>query len=167
MKTINKRWHHITKSERKEIALYLAKGYSQADIARMTKRSKSTISDEIRRKVKGVYDPEKANHKAYVRRKYAKYQGMKVVSRDDLRRYVAEKLRLDWSPEQIAGRISRSRCSPTTHLNRWRLQIHLQLLRRSVSPLPPLCGQEQEEKRRCENSPSCGKNLHRPEAEKH
>lgn len=40
-----------------------------------------------------------------MKRKYAKYQGMEVVTHDDLRSYVVEKLKLDWSPEQIAGRI--------------------------------------------------------------
>ena len=32
-----------------------------------------------RNKTNGVYEPKKAAHKAYVRRKYAKYQGMKIV----------------------------------------------------------------------------------------
>lgn len=105
MKQQKGRWHHITKAERKEIGLYLAKGYRQADIARMLRRSPSSVSDELTRKVKGVYDPEKAHHKAYVKRKYSKYQGMKVEEHGDLRRYVAEKMELDWSPEQIAGRI--------------------------------------------------------------
>lgn len=105
MKKPKERWHHLTKAERKEIGLYLAKGYAQADIARMLGRSPSSISSELTRKVRGVYDPEKADHKARVKRKYAKYQGMKVVAHDELWDYVVLKLSLDWSPEQIAGRI--------------------------------------------------------------
>lgn len=105
MKQSQQGWHHVTKEERKEISLYLAKGHSQADIARMLRRSPSTISDELKRNVRGVYDPLKANLKAYVKRRYAKYQGMKVEEHADLRQYVEEKLRLDWSPEQIAGRM--------------------------------------------------------------
>lgn len=105
MKQSQQGWRHVTKEERKEIGLYLEKGYSQADIARILRRSPSTISDELKRKVRGVYDPLKANLKAYGKRKYAKYQGMKVEEHADLRQYVEEKLKLDWSPEQIAGRM--------------------------------------------------------------
>lgn len=100
-----KAWSHITRTERREIKLYVDKGYAQASIARMLGRSPSSISDELKRIMRGIYDPEKADHKAYVKRKYSKYQGMKVEGDDDLRRYVVEKLSLDWSPEQIAGRI--------------------------------------------------------------
>lgn len=55
--------------------------------------------------VDGSYDAKKADHKAYVRRKESKYQGMKVVSNDVLRTFVEEKLLDDQSPESIAGRI--------------------------------------------------------------
>ena len=44
------------------------------------KRSPSSVSRELKRnKVNGAYDAQKASHKAYVKRKYSKYQGMKVV----------------------------------------------------------------------------------------
>ena len=55
----------------------------------------------------GVYDPKKAHHKAYVRRKYAKYQGMKIEEHDELRRSVRAALFDDQSPEAIAGRVRR------------------------------------------------------------
>ena len=103
MKKPKSAWHHIRNSERQEIWLHLARGFSQADVARMLGRSASSISDELKRKVRGIYDPTKANHKAYVKRKYSKHQGMKVAMNTDLRRYVVAKLKLDWSPEQIAG----------------------------------------------------------------
>lgn len=107
MKNIRSSPHHITISERKEIGLYLEKGYKQIDIAHMLGRSPSSISYELSRKVADIYDPEKADHKAYVKRKYSKYQGMKVILHNDLRVYIVEKLELDWSPEQISGRISK------------------------------------------------------------
>lgn len=78
-------------------------------------RSPNTISKElIRNRVKGRYDPKKAHHKAYVRRKYAKYQGMKIVEHDALRKEVAERLYDDQSPEAIAGHIRRERILPST-----------------------------------------------------
>ena len=70
--------------------------------------SVSTISDELKRnKVKSVYDPQKAHHKAYVRRQEAKYQGMKIIDHPPLRSFVEEHLWHDQSPHAIAGRIRR------------------------------------------------------------
>lgn len=55
----------------------------------------------------GQYIPAKAQHKAYVRRKYAKYQAMRIVENMKLREYIETKLLIDeWSPEQIAGRLA-------------------------------------------------------------
>lgn len=86
--------------------MLLEKKYSQRSIAKVLQRSVSTISDEINNgSVDGVYDPKKADHKAYVRRKEAKFQGKKIVSNIDLRESVETKLREGRSPESIAGRI--------------------------------------------------------------
>lgn len=99
-------YSHITKPERQEIAILLEKGYSQRDIAKVLDRNVSSISREIRhRKTKGKYDPEKAHHKARVKRQASKYQGMKVVGDPRLQNYIEAKLREDWSPEAVSGRI--------------------------------------------------------------
>lgn len=52
-----------------------------------------------------MYDPKKAAHKAYVARKYAKFQGMKVVGDPTLRTFVDRALKEGRSPESIAGRL--------------------------------------------------------------
>lgn len=102
----NTQFTHIKTTERREIAFLRGKGYSLRSIADMLRRSPNTISNEVETNtVRGIYDPEKANHKAYVRRKYSKYQGMKVVASPGARNYIEEKLKEDWSPEQISGRI--------------------------------------------------------------
>lgn len=76
------------------------------DIGRALKKNPSSISREVNgNRVNGEYDPIKAHHKAYVRRKYSKYQGMKIRENPELERYVQEKMKLYWSPEQIAGRL--------------------------------------------------------------
>lgn len=101
-----KTYKHIKKGERSEIAYLLSKGYGLRTIAKMLGRSPNTVSREIKNNsVEGIYDPRKANHKAYVKRKYSKYQGMRVVEDSKLREYVEKKLKEDWSPEQIAGRL--------------------------------------------------------------
>lgn len=99
-------YEQVSESERRRIERLQISGWGVRSIARALGRSVSTISDELRRnQVRRVYDAKKANHKAYVRRKYSKQQCLKVVSNRELRRYVEEKLQEEWSPELIAGRI--------------------------------------------------------------
>ncbi len=83
-------------------------GYSLREIARVLHRVVSTISDEVKRnKVRGKYIAKKAQHKAYVRRKYSKYQGMKIVRNPALQEFVEEHLYDDMSPPAIAHRLKR------------------------------------------------------------
>jgi len=71
-------------------------------------RSNSTISEEIKLgSVRGIYDPLKAHHKAYVRRWQSKYQAMKIVGDKDLKIFVEQKLLKDDSPVNISGRIKK------------------------------------------------------------
>lgn len=98
-------YKHFTKDQRNELAILLKKGYFKTDIAKVLGKDTSSIGREIKRNsVNGEYDPNKAHHKAYVARKYSKFQGMKVVSNSGLENYVQEKIKLKWSPESIAGR---------------------------------------------------------------
>lgn len=75
-------------------------------MARKLKKPYSSIWDEINRNaVNGKYDAKKAHHKAYVRRRESKFQGMKVVSDDKTRDKIDEWLLAGQSPEAAAGRI--------------------------------------------------------------
>ncbi len=75
-----KKFSHLSKSERDEIAILKKKKYSLRDIARVLNRSPNSIPTEVlRNRVKEIYDSKKAELKARVRRRYAKYQGMKIV----------------------------------------------------------------------------------------
>lgn len=97
---------HIKKVERLEIGILLKKGYSIRAIAGTLKRSPSTISDEIKKNsVDNEYNPHKANHKAYVRRKYSKYQGMKINQNDELKKYIIEGLKNHLNPDEVSGRM--------------------------------------------------------------
>jgi IS30 family transposase len=69
-------------------------------------RSVSTISDEIsKNSTRKVYEPQKAQHKAYVRRKDASFRGRKIVSHKELREFVDGALSDGQSAEAIAGRL--------------------------------------------------------------
>jgi transposase, IS30 family len=101
-----KTYEHLSENERRRIERLKTSGWSIHGIAVALGRGPSTISEEIgRNKVKGAYDAKKAENKARVRRKNSKQQCLKVVSRFGLRSYVEEKLKEEWSPELIAGRI--------------------------------------------------------------
>jgi len=101
-------YKHMAKIERLEISILLRKGYSVSEIATELGRNRSTVYRELKRNaVSGEYSGPKAAHKAYVRRKYSKYQGMCIVDDMKLREYIETKLLIDdWSPEQIAGRLA-------------------------------------------------------------
>lgn len=69
-------------------------------------RSVSAISKEIKiNSVKGIYDPHKAQHKAYVRRHSASFRGQKIVNHKKLRSFVESNSLDGQSPEGISGRL--------------------------------------------------------------
>jgi IS30 family transposase len=72
-------------------------------------RSVSTISYELKHNmVAGSYAPGKAQHKATVRRKASKYQGMKIVAEPELQAFIEQALLQQQSPAAIAGRLATS-----------------------------------------------------------
>jgi len=102
-----RKYKHFSRTERHELSILRKKGYSLRDIAREFGRSPSSVSRELRRNmVNGGYVARKAQHKAYVKRKYSKYLGMKVRENQEIERYIWEKIQppYKWSPEQIAGK---------------------------------------------------------------
>jgi len=103
------KYQHIVKVERHEISILLQRGCTVTEVARELGRHRSSIYRELKRnKVSGTYVAAKANHKAYVKRKYAKYQAMRIITDMKLREYIDTcLLERDWSPEQIAGRIAK------------------------------------------------------------
>lgn len=104
---------HFTDAERSELSILKRKGYSDREIGNALGRSHTSISREIKRNSTSIgYDSRRARVKARNRRKISKYQGMKVEERPELRKYIISKLKLRWTPEEIAGRLK----SIDTHL---------------------------------------------------
>lgn len=95
----------LTDAERSEIDILHGKGYSARAIAKALGRSPNTIADELKRNSyrDGRYVATRAKQKAYVRRKYAKYQGKKIQEDDELRSFITLKLSERWNPDEIAG----------------------------------------------------------------
>ena len=100
-------YHHIRDHERDIISCMLAAGYPQIDIAQELNRSPSTISREIKRngapKINVRYLANRAQMRSDLR-KHASHQKMRLKNQL-VRNYVIKKLKAEYTPEQIAGRI--------------------------------------------------------------
>ena len=102
---MGKCYRQLRKGERLELALLRRRGYGVREMARVLERSAATISRELRRNsAVGQYDHRRAQHKARLRRRQSKYQGMKLRAQPELEQFVIAGLQQGWSPEQIAGR---------------------------------------------------------------
>jgi len=93
--------------ERETIGLLKAEGKSEREIGRVLRRSHTTIGRELKNNTppvnKGYYRAHKAQERAVQRRKDAHRRPR--LKNPITREYVISKLKLGWSPEQIAGRL--------------------------------------------------------------
>ena len=91
----------LSQQEREEISRGLRAGSSLRQIARELGRSPSTISREVRRHgSRETYRAATADRRAWDRARRPK--PCRLASGEPLRSIVSEKLRLEWSPEQIS-----------------------------------------------------------------
>jgi IS30 family transposase len=99
-------YQQVTDRERYFIAVHWSEGESQAYIAKLLKRHRSTISRELKRNSHpgGWYTPKLADTKAKARRRASRKTSRFSPSQWAL---IHSKLRVDWSPEQISGRLAR------------------------------------------------------------
>jgi IS30 family transposase len=92
----------LTLAEREEISRAVAAGQSIRSIAAALKRAPSTVSREIKRNGGvGAYRANLADQRAWDRARRPK--PCKLVTNRKLAEVVANKLNLEWSPEQVAG----------------------------------------------------------------
>ena len=97
---------HIDLAERRAIERGLTSNKGVNEIARLRRRAKSTISEEIRLGTNdGVYRAVYADKQAQDRRRDAKQQCLKVAMDPELKAYVTQKLKDNQTPEAISGRI--------------------------------------------------------------
>jgi IS30 family transposase len=103
---------HLNEQERVCIFHQQMEGLSNAEIGRRLKRDRATIGRELKRFRRHAswpycrqYFPDGADRMARTRR--AKPRGFRWIRHRPLLAYVVRKLRLEWSPQQIAGRIGK------------------------------------------------------------
>lgn len=144
-----KKYSQLNLAERAQVEILSSKGYAQKDIALVLGRDPSTICRELRRKVCGAYVARKAHHRAYVKRKYSKYHGMKIAENMKLQEYVTKQLKLGWSPEQISGRIAEEReLQPVSHtaIYSWLRSVHGRQLESELRKLKKRRGKKKRAK---------------------
>lgn len=96
----------LTVFEREEISRGLAQGLSIRAIAELVGRAASTISREVcRNGGRTAYRASNAEQRAWDTSRRPK--ACKLAGNKWLRRVVSEKLKINWSPEQIAGWLKR------------------------------------------------------------
>lgn len=96
-------YQHLTTYERGHIEALHELGFTVREIGERLKRHHSTIARELSRSITGKYISEEAQKEYEKRRKNSKPKGKYT---DKLAEIIEEKLRLTWSPEQIANTIT-------------------------------------------------------------
>jgi IS30 family transposase len=108
--------NHLNIEERDIIAIMLAQGKSKREIGRSLGRSHTAICREIENNAppinKGYYLAHKAHERSIVR--WTESHKRPRLKNVHIRDYVISKLKIGWSPEQIAGRISVE--NPSQHI---------------------------------------------------
>ena len=107
-------YHQLTSEERYALSMLRKQGHTQAQIARTLGRHRSTISREVRRNSRkdGGYRPSTAHDFARWRRSRSR-RNQRFDA--DAWALVVECLELQWSPDQIAGRLRRTRSLRISH----------------------------------------------------
>lgn len=99
----------FNRDNRVELAILLNAGKNQSQCSRILGMHRISIHEEINRNKDpdGIYRGGHAHKRAMARRKSAKRPYRKIENDSNLRKYILEKLRKYWSPEQIAGRLKK------------------------------------------------------------
>lgn len=103
---------HLTHDDRIRLASLKRAGLKQKDIAKELGKNPSTISRELSRNItlnKSGYNVRIAQEKTDQRRLLANRHFRKIEKNSWLENHIKKKLKLDWSPEQIAGRLNRKK----------------------------------------------------------
>jgi len=101
---------HITSFQRNELSALLRAGLKQKDIAQLLNKTPSAICQELKRNPANAqtgYSARVAKENTKERRVRANKRFRKIENNEWLRKYIIRKIKLYWSPDQIAGRIKK------------------------------------------------------------
>jgi IS30 family transposase len=99
----------FTRDSRVELAILLNARKNQTQCAKILGVHRVSVCNEIKnnKDSDGIYRGGHANKKALGRRKKAKEKFKKLTIDKRLRKYITQKIKIFWSPEQIAGRLKK------------------------------------------------------------
>lgn len=99
----------FNRDTRVELAILLNANKNQTEISKILGIHRTNVCNEINynKDPDGVYRGVHAHKRYLLRRKLAKQPKRKIENDRKLRRHIVRKLKLLWSPEQIAGRLKR------------------------------------------------------------
>lgn len=100
-------YRHITRDQRVELSALLKASITKKQIAEQLGLHRSTVWREIRRNKGSTisYDTRISHPIACRRRISSNAKGDKIKNNKKLKSFIVKKLKLYWSPEQIAGRL--------------------------------------------------------------
>lgn len=103
-----KRYRRLSRNERDEIAVLLARKWPMRKIAFLMGRSHTTLSRELKRnKGEKGYGPIEAQLSAYRRQHKTHRPPPKLTVNASLRKRITRELKKGWSPEIISGQLKR------------------------------------------------------------
>jgi IS30 family transposase len=106
-------YKQLSQEQRYQIEILKKAGKNQKEIAELVGVSNSTVCRELKRNQgKRGYRPKQAQIKANKRRKQA---AKAIKMTEDVIRTIEEKIRLDWSPEQVSGWLKNNRGIAISH----------------------------------------------------
>jgi len=146
---MNTSYTRLTLADREKISQGIYAFETFAVIARRLNRPTSTVSNEVWRNVKysWCYRAKKAQDRASERKK--KGRPKKLDTNDTLRAYVYEKLKQEWSPEEIAVRIRKEYHKDITmRISHESIYQHLYCLPRGELKQELMAGLRRERKHR-------------------
>lgn len=110
-----KSYSHLRQNDRDRIQSLVDAGVEQKEIARILDRDPGTISRELARNSRqerkkggterGEYEASVAEQKAYVTRKYAKWEWKKINQDRALQEYIEQEMMHFQSPDSISGKM--------------------------------------------------------------
>ena len=125
-------YHHLSPFEREELSRGLAQGLSLRAIASALRRSPSSLSREVRRNaVLTGYRAYSADRHAWKRTLIPRQKPFTVL-RPILWQTIQDKLRLQWSPEQISSWLQETYDEATMHVSHETIYAGLYVLPRGT-----------------------------------
>ena len=115
---MGKQYNQLNQGLRDRLAVLKNAGHTNRAIGEVLGIHHTTVGRELLRNKhgsdgrtpidkQGSYSPTAAEHKAYVRRKYAKYQGKKIREDHRLQSFIITNAKRHWNPDEMAGYMKR------------------------------------------------------------